>query len=80
MSAKREGKKQQRTPRMSESVEKLRVKCETEPWKLDSDKYPVDNIHNHGEWINDEKKTQLRDQRKITENEPDKNLSGANDQ
>jgi hypothetical protein len=28
----------------------------------------------------DEKKTQLRDQRKITENEPDKNLSGANDQ
>ena len=70
MSAKRE----------SEKTKTKSSWAQHEPWKLDSDKYPVNNIHNHGEWIDDEKKTQLRDQRKITENEPDKNLSGANDQ
>ena len=40
MSAKRESEKQK-----TKSSE-----ARHEPWKLDSDKYPVNYIHNHGEW------------------------------
>ena len=71
MSAKREGEKQRESSKTAQH----------EPWKLDSDKYPV-NWHSQSRWMNwlMRRKLSWGDSAKITENEPDKNLSGANDQ